>query len=113
MPTKPLWSSVNLYATQVNVHAATEAQRLSTRIRSLIVPLSAYGRRKSTLPLRCACAQSSIEALTTREEDLRSEVALLETVHAVQVERSRARVGHILGPLAARKLLEVERDHLS
>ena len=32
----------------------------------------------------CACAQSSIEALTTREAALRSEVALLETEHAVK-----------------------------
>jgi hypothetical protein len=74
----------------------------------------------------CACAQSSTEALTTREAALRSEAALLETEHAVKVEGLEALLLEVrqecgvaereqatfLDLLAARKILEEERAHL-
>ena len=78
----------------MNVHAATEAQRLLDA--HVIVLLSGRSCHRAAVSLRqaqihsatshCACAQSSIEALTTRESALRSEVVLLETEHAVKVE---------------------------
>jgi hypothetical protein len=75
----------------------------------------------------CACAQSSTEALTTREAALRSEVARLETEHAVKVEALEALLLEVrqergvaereratfLDLLAARKIIEEERAHLS
>ena len=74
----------------------------------------------------CACAQSSIEALTIRKAALRSEVALLETEHAVKVEALEAVLLELrqergvaeceqatfLYLLAARKVLEDELAHL-
>ncbi len=39
---------------------------------------------------QCACAQISIEAFTTRQAALRSEVAMLETEHAVKFEAHEA-----------------------
>ena len=91
--------------------------------------VSACDRCKSTVALRIVRVQSCIEALTTREEDLRSEVALLETEHAVKVEApealadsvgrgdvrvrcSQARAGH-LDLLDVRKILEEESVNLS
>ena len=76
-----------LQATQVNVHAAAEAQRLLDTHQ--VAHLSAVSLRQAQIhsaTSHCACAHSSIEALTTREAALRSEVALLETEHAVKVE---------------------------
>jgi hypothetical protein len=99
----------------------------STRIRSLIVLLSACGRGKSTVPLGIVpVPKSSIEALTTREAALRSEVALLETEHAVKAEALEALLLEVrqergkaereqatfLDLLAARKILEEEHAHL-
>jgi hypothetical protein len=58
-----------LQATQVNVHAATEAQRLLDTHQ--VAHLSAVSLRQAQIhsaTSNCACAQSSIEALTTREE---------------------------------------------
>ena len=89
--TKPLCYYVNLYATQVNVHAATEAQRLLDAHQ--VAHRAAVGRRQAQIhsaPSHCACSQSSIETLTTRKAALRSEVALLKTEHAVKVEALEA-----------------------
>jgi hypothetical protein len=79
----------------------------------------------------CVCAQSRPEELTTCETDLRSEVALLKTEHAVKVEaletlgsalllevRQERGVAEreqatFLDLLASRKILEEERAHLS
>jgi hypothetical protein len=74
----------------VNVHAATEAQRLLDAHQ--VAHRAAVSLRQAQIhsaTSRCACAQSSIEALTTREAALRSEVALLETEH-VKVEAIEA-----------------------
>ena len=68
-------------------HAATEAQRLLDAHQ--VAHRAAVSLRQSqihSVNSHCACAQNSIEALTTREAALRSEVALLETEHAVKVE---------------------------
>ena len=116
-----------LQATQVHVHAATEPHRLLDPHQ--VAHLSAVSLRQPqthSATWHCACAESSIEALTTREAALRSEVAVLETEHAVKVEalealllevrqergvaqRERATCLHLL---AARKILKEERAHL-
>ena len=85
--TKPLCYEVNRYATQLNVHAATEAQRLLDAHQ--VAHRAAVSLRQAQIhsaTSHCACAQSSTEALTTREAALRSEAVLLETEHAVKVE---------------------------
>ena len=126
--TKPLCYSLHRYATQVNVHAAAEAQRLLDAHQ--VAHRAAVSLRQAQIhsaTSHCACAQSSIEALTTREAALRSEVALLETEHAVKVEALEALLLEVrqergvaereqatfLDLLAARKILEEERAHLS
>jgi hypothetical protein len=125
--TKPLCCSLNLYAAQVNVNAATEAQRLFDAHE--VAHRAAVSLRQAQIhsaTSHCASAQSSIEALTTREAALRSEVALLETEHAVKVEALEALLLEVrqersvalrerstfLDLLAARKILEEERAHL-
>jgi hypothetical protein len=99
----------------------------STRIRSLIAAVSLWQAKIHSVTSPCACAQSSIKALTTREATLRSEVALLETEHAVKVEALEALLLEVqqergvaereqatfLDLLAARKILEEEHAHLS
>ena len=117
-----------LQATQVHVHAATEAQRLLDAHQ--VAHRAAVSLRQAQIHSaisHCACAQSSIEALTTRQAALRSEVALLETEHAVKVEALEALLLEVrqergvaereqatfLDLLAARKILEEERAHLS
>ena len=80
-----------LQATQVNVHAATEAQRLLDAHQ--VAHRAAASLRQAQIhnaTSHCACAQSSTEALTVRETALRSEVAVLETEHAVKVEALEA-----------------------
>ncbi len=111
----------------MNVHAATEAQRLLDAHQ--VAHRAAVSLRQAQIhsaTSHCACAQSSIEALTTREAALRSEVALLETEHAVKVEALEALLLEVrqergvaereqatfLDLLAARKILEEERAHL-
>ncbi len=73
------------------MHSATEAQRLLDAHQ--VAHRAAVSLRQVQIhsaTWHCACAQSSIEALTTREAALRSEVALLETEHAVKVEALEA-----------------------
>jgi hypothetical protein len=112
----------------VNVHVATQAQRLLDPHQ--VTHRSAVSLRQSQIhsaTCQCACAQSSIEALTTRAAALMSEVALLDTKHAVKVEALEALLLEVrqergvalreqatfLDLLAARKILEGERAPLS
>ena len=78
---------IGAYDTSLNMHTATEAQRLLDAHQ--VAHRAAVSLRQAQIhsaTWHCACAQSSIEALTTREAALRSEVALLETEHAVKNE---------------------------
>ena len=125
--TKPLCCSPNPYATQVNVHAAAEAQRhLDAHQVAHRAAVSLRQAQIHSAASQGACAQSSTLALRTREAALRSEVELLETEHAVKVEALRALLVEVrqerevaereratfLDLLAARKILEEERAHL-
>ncbi len=108
------------------MHAATEAQRLLDAHQ--VAHRAAVSLRQAQIhsaTWHCACAQSSLEALTTCEAALRSEVALLETEHAVKVEALEALLleeqergvaererATFSGLLAARRILEEERAHL-
>ena len=71
--TKPLcYEVVNLHATQVNVHAATEAQRLLDAHQ--VAHCAAVSLRQTQIhsaTSNCACAQCSVEVLTTHEAALR------------------------------------------
>ena len=92
-----------LQVTQVNVHAATEAQRLLDphQVAHLIVLLSAFGRRKSTVPLRVVPV-SKLRPFETLLLEVRQERGVAEREQAT-----------FLDLLAARKILEEERAHLS
>ena len=119
------------------MHAATEAQRLLDA--HVIVLLSGRSCHRAAVSLRqaqihsatshCACAQSSIEALTTREAALRyiarlrcSKGSMLSKLRPFQTlllevrqergvaEREQATFLDLLAP---RKMLDEERAHLS
>ena len=107
------------------MHAATEAQRLLDAHQ--VAHRAAVSLRQAQIhsaTWHCACAQSSIVAVTTREAALRSEVALLETEHAVKVEALEALLLEVrqergvaereqatfLDLLTARKILEAKRS---
>ena len=78
------------------------------------------------MSLRIVPALSSIEALTTREAALRSQVAVIETEHAIKVEALEALLLEVrqvhgvaereratfLDILTACKIVEEERAHL-